>query len=159
MIRNARYLTTSQQKNGLRKMSADPSLYKKSLFYVRGVFTLSPLPSSPKGEGGRIRGADAPCDLSRGLRPRTPLSLKNTKNRLYLQTEAAPRLREPQAVLSVVDVLVKSFQLVSLIGLAFKGNLNILIAFIECVTAAICYTVGYGYACKLLTAFESSDSN
>ncbi len=28
------------------------SLYKKFLFFARGVFTLSPLPPSPEGEGG-----------------------------------------------------------------------------------------------------------
>ncbi len=31
-----------------------PSLYKKSLFYVSSVFTLSPCPPSPKGEGGIV---------------------------------------------------------------------------------------------------------
>ncbi len=67
------------------------SLYKKSLFSGRGA-PYPPCPPCPqRGKGGRIRGADAPCDLSRGRCPRTPIAsiglALNCKLRFFLQTE------------------------------------------------------------------------
>ncbi len=51
---------------------------KASLFCDRRVPPYPPCPPSPKGEGGKIRGADAPCDLSREAPPpEPPYPLKN----------------------------------------------------------------------------------